>query len=253
MSIKKNASVPKVILCPYRPRGAMHVKTMTHAEGEDHMEQHAFAITVSRQIGSGGTYIAYQVAKALGFMFVDREILRRAATHLGSDQRLLEAHEEKSSGLIDNIIRVFSLGAPETAYIPKERPVYDRDLFAAESRIINEIVDRYNAVILGRGGFHVLKNRPGATHVFVHAPREFRIGRIMKVRNMTDVREARALVEESDRRRTKFVRDMARTEWADARHYHLSIDSRAAGFPACIQVIIQLVNKARSDAETGSS
>ena len=36
------------------------------------MEQHAFAITVSRQIGSGGTYIAYQVAKALGFMFVDR-------------------------------------------------------------------------------------------------------------------------------------------------------------------------------------
>ena len=217
------------------------------------MKKPAFAITISRQIGSGGTYIAYQVAKELSFMYVDREILRRAATHLGSDQRLLEAREERSAGLIDNIIRVFSLGTPESAYIAKEWPVCDKDLFAAESGIINEIADTCNAVILGRGGFHVLKNRPGAIHIFVHAPREFRIGRVMKVKNMADVREARALVEESDRRRTKFIRDMIRTEWADARHYHLCVDSSAAGFPACIQMITQLVNKARSDAETGSS
>ncbi len=217
------------------------------------MKKHPFAITISRQIGSGGTYFAYQVAKELSFMYVDREILRRAATHLGSDQRLLEAHEERSSGLIDNIIRVFSLGTPESACISKERPLYDRDLFAVESRIINEIADRHNAVILGRGGFHVLKNRPGAIHIFVHAPKEFRIGRVMKVKNMADIREARALVEESDRRRTKFIRDMVRTEWADARHYHLCVDSSAAGFPTCIQMIIQLVNIARSEAETGSS
>jgi hypothetical protein len=84
---------------------------------------------------------------------VDREIFRRAATTLGSDQRLLEAHEERSTGLIDNIIRVFSLGTPESAYIPKERPVCDKDLFGAESGIINEIADRYNAVIPGRVGF----------------------------------------------------------------------------------------------------
>ncbi len=210
-------------------------------------------ITVSRQIGSGGTYIAYQVAKKLKFMFVDREILRRAAAHLGSDQKLLEAHEERSAGLIDNIIRVFAMGAPEMAYIPKERPVYDRDLFAVESKIIHEIADRSHAVILGRGGFHVLKDRPGALHVFIHAPLEFRVGRIMKVRNMTDVQEARALVEETDRRRTRFIRDMVRREWADARNYHLCVDSHAAGFPACTQMIIRLVDKARTDAETGPS
>ncbi len=217
------------------------------------MKSALFAITVSRQIGSGGAFIAYQVAKALGFMFVDREILRRAATDLGCTQRLLEAREETSTGPIDNIIRILSSGAPETAYIPREPPVYDRDLFAAESRVIREVVERYDAVILGRGGFHALKNRPGAIHVFIHAPLEFRIGRVMNVRNMTDAGEARAVVEESDRRRAKFIRDMARTEWADARHYHLCLDSRTAGFPECIRMIVRLVHIARSEGQESLS
>ena len=51
------------------------------------MEQHAFAITVSRQIGSGGTYIAYQVAKALGMKtmlgcMISSSISVTAAAHL---------------------------------------------------------------------------------------------------------------------------------------------------------------------------
>ena len=214
------------------------------------MKRRGFAVTISRQMGSGGDYIAYQTAKELGFMYLDREILRRAAGRLGRDQRLLEAREERSGGFIDSIIRAFSLGAPETYSLPEAPAVYDRDLFDAESRVINEIVHGHDAVVLGRGGFHVLKNMPRAVHVFVHAPLEFRTQRIMRVKNMTRMGEARALIEESDRRRAKFIRDMCRTEWADARNYHFCVDSSAAGFPACVQMIVRLVNKARPESET---
>jgi hypothetical protein len=40
------------------------------------MEKQGMAVTVSRQMGSGGTGIGYEVAKVLGFLYVDREILR---------------------------------------------------------------------------------------------------------------------------------------------------------------------------------
>lgn len=212
------------------------------------MESTLFAVTVSRQIGSGGTYIAYQAAKQLGFMFVDREILRRAAARLRTDQRFIEAREERSTSLIDSILRVFASGTPDIAYIPQERPVYDRDLFAAESTIITEIADRHDAVVVGRGGFHVLRNRPRAIHVFIHAPVEFRVERIMQVKHI-DIREARALVKEADGRRERFLKDMTGTHWADARNYQLCVDSRAVGFSACVETIIQLVARARTDAE----
>jgi cytidylate kinase len=178
-------------------------------------------------------------------MYLDREILRRAAAHLGADQRLIEAREGKSTGLIDNLIRVFSLGAPEAYSVPTASPIYDRDLFDTESRIINDIVASHDAVVLGRGAFCVLKDLPRGIHVFIHAPFQFRAERIMKVKNMARIGEARALVEESDRSRARFIRDMCRTDWADARNYHLCIDAGAAGFPACVETIVRLVNKVR--------
>ena len=207
-------------------------------------EEPRIAITISKQMGSGGSYVGYLAAKELGVRYIDREILREAATRLGIDTSVLEEHDEKSCGLIDNLVRAFSLGTPETAYVPPlTRPVYDKDLFTLESRIMNEIADRWSAVIAGRAGFHVLRERPGVIRVFIHAPIEFRIERVMQVQHITDAREARAKVEESDRRRSKFVRDMVGVDWTDARNFHLCIDASAMGFHASTEMIIKLAGQ----------
>jgi len=207
------------------------------------MRKQGMAITVSRQMGSGGTYIGYQVAKALGFSYVDREILRRAASLLKRNAVSLEEYEEKSSGFIQNLLRAFALGAPET-YALKERPVYDRDLFVLESKIIHEIVDKHNPVIMGRGGFYVLKGRPKTVHLFIHAPRDYRTERVMKADSAADLREAQARVNESDQRRAKFIMDMVGTEWTDARNYHLCIDSSTAGLSESARMVVGFVRTA---------
>ena len=41
------------------------------------------AITISRQLGSGGAYIGQQIAKKLDIYYADREILSKAAKQLG--------------------------------------------------------------------------------------------------------------------------------------------------------------------------
>jgi cytidylate kinase len=203
------------------------------------------AITLSRQMGSGGSYIGYLVAGKLGFKFIDREVLRQAADHLGTEVSQLEHQDERSSGLIEKLIRGFFLGAPEAATTARhlKRPVYDRDLFSLECRIMNEIAERYSAVIIGRGGFHALRKRPEGSviRVFIHAPREFRVQRVMKARNTVDAAEARATIEESDRRRARFIPDMVGVEWTDAKNYHLCIDSSVAGFPRSVEMIAGLV------------
>jgi hypothetical protein len=42
-------------------------------------------VTISRQLASGGAYIGQRLAQRLGFRYVDREILTRAAAALGLD------------------------------------------------------------------------------------------------------------------------------------------------------------------------
>jgi cytidylate kinase len=200
-------------------------------------------IAISRQMGSGGTYIGYLTAKRLGSQYVDREILREAARQLEIDVGILESLDQRSSGLVENLIRAFTFGTPDARCAPLRKPVYERDLFAVECRIMNEIADRYNAVIVGRAGFYALRNRSRVVRVFVHAPLEFRVRRIMKVQCLTDIREAQTLVEETDRRRAKFIRDMTGADWTDARNYHLCIDASVIDFDSSVDMITGIVRR----------
>jgi cytidylate kinase len=212
-------------------------------------EERQITITISRQMGSGGAHIGYLAAKELGFKYVDREILRQAAEHFGTDVRMLEDIDERSSGLIQTIIKGFSCGTPETGILqPMRQPVYNRELFTLECKIMREFADRYNAVIIGRGGFYALGERPGVIRVFIHAPREFRVKRVMQVQNITDMREARNKVKDSDQSRTRYIRDMAGADWTDSRNYHLCIDSSIVGFHESAKMIVSVVKKTKLES-----
>jgi CMP/dCMP kinase len=211
-------------------------------------------IAISRQMGSGGTYTGYLLAKELGFRYVDREILRQAAEHLGTDESWLERYDERSSDLITNILRGFSFGPPETAHVPPFKlPVYDRDLFSLECSIMEDIVRKHDAIIVGRGAFYALKDHPGQVRVFIHAPMEFRVGRLMKVRGISDAREARAIIEESDRNRAKFARDVIGVTWTDARNFHLCLDASVVGISAGVEMIRSLAREKTSPDRSGIS
>jgi cytidylate kinase len=205
--------------------------------------QHS-VITLSRQMGSGGTYIGYLLARELGFKYADREILQQAAQYLKTDEGWLAGFEGRSSGLLMNILRGFALGTPETTCtFPLRKPVYDRELFTLECKIMNDMADLHNVVIIGRGCFHALRERPGVTHVFIHAPLDFRIKRLMEMQNITDISKARADIEESDQSRSKFIKDMTGVNWTDSLNYHISIDSSRVSFEACVGMILKLVER----------
>ena len=195
-------------------------------------------------MGSGGTYIGYMAAKELGFKYLDREILHEASVQLGVDSGLLAHQEEKSSGILENVMKMFSFGTPEATYTPPVmRPVYDQDLFTLECQIMNRTVDQYNAVIVGRGGFYGLKDRPEVLRVLIHAPLEFRIKRVMEARKITDYEEVKAMVVESDRSRAKFVKDIIGVHWMDANHFHLCIDSSSTDFRSILEIIRKFFEK----------
>ena len=199
------------------------------------------SITLSRQMGSGGTYIGYLAAKELGFRYLDREILRRAAEEMDVEPKMLEKYDGKTASLLEKIINSFCVGTPEiTGTPPFRKPVYDKDLFAMESKIIKQIADQCSAVIVGRGGFYILKDRPVTMHVFIHAPLDYRVESIMKAQKI-DKKAALSLVQNSDRQRTKFIREMEGIDWTDARNFHLSLDSSAIGISACVEMIAKLV------------
>ena len=212
------------------------------------MSEQRMVITISRQMASGGVYIGRRVARRLGYKYIDREILEKAAEQLGADRAALAAVEERCSSFIDNIVKGFTFGTPEAASVaPSGKPVFDREVFETESRVIRAMADLYDCVVVGHAAFFVLRGRSNMVNVLIHAPQDFRVKRLQEFHGIP-ADQARTEILNADRQRDKFIRTMTKLEWEDARNYHLTVNSQAAGFENVENMIVGLVEKIKADA-----
>jgi cytidylate kinase len=205
-------------------------------------ERSTTVLTISRQLGSGGSYIGQEVARRLGMRYADREILQQAATAAGVNEGDLAGAEEKAAGFWHSVVHSFSLGGPDTTFVaPPLSAVYEEDVFKIESRIIREIASQLDAVIVGRAGFHVLAGHPGVVDVMIHAATPWRIDRVMQVYGIDERSQAEELVERSDRHRASFIRTFTGRHWTDARLFDLCVDTSSVGLELATELVLELV------------
>ena len=202
--------------------------------------QPTIVITIARDLGSGGSYIGQQAAKELGFAYIDREILQRAANALGIEEAELEARNERLQSFWEKLLSVFAVGAADTIYVPPPRWVSDEELIETERRLICELAVKGPCVVLGHGAFHLLRGRVRLLNIFVHAPLDFRVERLMSIYNAKSRSEAVEMIERSDQERNRYIRAFSGLERLDARNYHLSIDTGVVDFTTAVHMISAL-------------
>jgi CMP/dCMP kinase len=199
-------------------------------------------VALSRQMGAGGAYVGQAVSRQLGVRYVDREILKEAATILGRDATELESLEERVTSLWSRMAGVLAWGAPEAAYVPPPTPsIYEEDLFAVEAGIIREIAAREDAVFVGRAATWILRQEPALLSAFLHAPEPLRVERVMQGYQMKDEDAARELVRRSDHQRSRFLQSLSGTSWLDLSRYHLSVNTGTVGLDETVDLITRLV------------
>jgi len=207
-------------------------------------------IAISRQQGSGGSYIGRAVAERLGFRYFDREMLRAVAEYLKEHEHESK-DEHRADSWFERLGNVFSVGTLETGYVPPSPTVlYEGEIVGIENRLIREIVDDHVAIIVGRGAAQMLRGRPGVVTVFVHAPEEWRVDRVQQVYKTADRTQASRMVRESDQKRSRFIRGVTGSEWTDPRCYDLAINSMSLGFDAAIDLIVRSVTARSAEATT---
>lgn len=201
-------------------------------------------ITISRQMGSGGSYLGQVIASRLGFKYVDREVLHLAAEEFGCDEETVAARAERVSSFWEKVLGGLALGGPDSHYSPPPlRNFSDEELFAKQMEILRRIASKYDSVVIGWGGVFVLPRHPRKFNIFCHAPRSFRIKRVQDLYENMDTESARALIEESDQMRERYFAEKTEHEWTCAKNYHLSIDTSLTPLEDLAETIIALVKR----------
>jgi cytidylate kinase len=181
-------------------------------------------ITVEREYGSGGARIAEKLARRLGWKLWDTELTQEIARRAHINPEAAAQHDERVDPLLYRLFKVFARGSHERALPIGEGQSFDTDsMVKLLGRVIEEVAESGNSVIVGRGSPYILRNRPDVFHIFVFAPLDEKIRRVRTLGKSEA--EARDLVETIDKERAQFIKRYFGADWPCRQLYDLMINS----------------------------
>ncbi|MGD1819503.1 MAG: AAA family ATPase [Pleomorphochaeta sp.] len=161
-------------------------------------------ITISRKMGSEGTYIGRKVAERLHMAYADKVFISRVMREYGFSA-FKEVYDETPT-FWDKFLTI------------REQTI---DFLARTEEAIGKAD---NVVIVGRGGFGIFENYNDVLNVRTKAPIEIRVKRQMAEHEMS-YEEAYAHVIENDKVRKQFVESDFRFNYQDTNNFDMIINT----------------------------
>jgi hypothetical protein len=187
----------------------------------------AAVITIAMIPGSHGDEIGRRVAGALGFRYIDDQIIDRAAERAGVSRRMVDAVEHSSS-LVARILDALSLSTvgqlpvPPPGALGDESPAYR----ALIQQVIRETAAEGNVVIFAHAAGMLLAGMPGLLRVLITASAETRAARLHEAEEL-DAGAAARRVAHDDRERAAYFKRFYNLNQELPTHYDLIINTDA--------------------------
>jgi cytidylate kinase len=194
-------------------------------------------VTIAHETGSGGPEIGIELAKRLGWRYVDRDMLSEAAQRYGVGEDKLTELDEKKPSLFERF------------------DVETRQYITVLQSALLDAAEQDNVVINSRGGQMLLRGISHVLRVHVIAPFELRVKRVMKkmaaqAQEGVDVRTTVEMVRRSDQEKHGRIRYLYDVDWGDPALYDLVLNTEKLKIDAGVEAIAGLVRSLVATAES---
>lgn len=179
-------------------------------------------ITISRQMACKGDELAHKVAEQLKWRCIGYEVINQAALAAGAPYVALAEIDE---------LDFFNL-KPTV----KERHAYRSEV----ERIIRDLAEKGEVIILGRAGQVILHQNPNVLHLRVVAPLEIRVAWLQQEKKFP-AEEARICLTQSDRVRARYLKQNYGQQSDDLSLYHLVINTGLLDFSQAVKLVTQMI------------
>ncbi len=197
-------------------------------------------ITIGRQFGSGGRVLGKLLAQRLGIEFYDKELLLEAARKAGVIPEIYERKDERMPSVLGGGIS-FAMGLINQAPWAGTTSISDESMQNAIADTIRDLASKHSCVIVGRTADYVLRDNPRCINIFVHAPEQECIRRVMERADCATEAEAKAKCRKINKLRAGYYNFYTDKRWGNSTSYHLTVDSSSLPMPDLADFIASYV------------
>ena len=233
------------------------VELNTAALNRRFSEDDHLVVCIGRTFGSGGSEIGFRLADKLQINYYDAEIFNEVLRRLDAERDkvydkggfpYIYDHENKARykdtrpafATDQNITlkqRIQEFGRYHG--LPKRDAV-----FFNQSHLICDKAKQEDFVVMGRCADVILANNQiPHISIFITAPMEQRIQRVMQVNPTLTRKQAVHMIKEMDYKHVKYYKYYTGLEWGAARNYDLCINSACYGMEESMNMILRIIKE----------
>jgi uncharacterized protein len=200
-------------------------------------------VCISHAAGAGGEEVGRLVAERLGFLYVNEEIVARAATKGGVDAADV-ADEERRKSLAARALNAIAQGGGEAWALGAVGPLSSREELDSDDirSLIRETIEqtaaRGKAVIVAHAASYAIGHGDGVLRVLVTASPETRTTRVAEAEGLDQAGAARA-VKESDAGRADYLKRFYDVREESPTHYDVVLNTDALTVEQAAELISQ--------------
>ena len=205
-------------------------------------------ICIGRSQGSAGNDIGFALADALRINYYDVEIFTEVLRRLEVEKDSIQDVADLGTEIIQN---KYQRGFNSVKGWRNKIREFDRyhgltkedAIFFNQSDLLCKMAKEEDFIVMGRCADVILANNhiPHIS-IFITAPFEQRVHRIMEVNNL-DYKRARRLLEKQDRRHEKYYHYYTGLKWGDAMNYDICFNSASYGIEESVDIIERMLNQ----------
>lgn len=196
-------------------------------------------VTVARMYGSGGNAVGEEVARRLGCLFYNRQIIDRTAEQMGYSPEFVAENEQNIS-----TARLWEMILADSSIPMSMNPSKDDAIYVSESRTVRELAHQGPCVILGRLGNWILRDNPHVLKVFVGSDKEFAVRQVMDKFHIS-AEEAAAKIDRVNTGRANHCWQYTGKQWLDISGYDIVLNTGRLGIDGAADAIITAVQSLR--------
>ncbi len=198
-------------------------------------------LTISRMFGAGGKTLGEMISKRLGYKFYDNELIQMVAKRAKVSTDWVEAMEKEAGGRFQKLMSTIVPKNLVEKILDIDHGYLDEEIYTDMLKhILIKLAETGDAVILGRGGQYILRNRPDTYHVLLVADFEHRV-QFMESHYDLPRKQAKQAVELQDKRRTNLYRKLGKFDYDKTDHYHVVFNMSMLDMEKACDLICDLV------------
>lgn len=180
-------------------------------------------ITISKEFGTDPEKVASVAAKRLGYEYIGKKLAAEIAKDMNLSEAEVETFKQTSQSRIIRLMDRYTCTLVQKVVDREHGCLDDANYFESTKKLVENLFDAGNVIILGWGGQCILHGKPNVLHVRLTKKEGLKIEKVMQDYDINRL-AAKKLIEREEKDSSAYVRHYFNEDWNDARLYDLIVD-----------------------------